>query len=428
MNEKMPTSIRICLYMLKWLVVTAILGGLMGGLSAFFLTSLTWVTNTRLENPWLLFLLPFSGALFAYLYTNYGQNSSRGNNLVIDQGNGGEENIPLRLIPLTLFGTITTHLFGGSVGREGTAVQMGGAIADNLARFFKITKAERDILVISGISAGFSSVFGTPLAGTLFGLEVLSIGRVRTEALFPSFFAALFANLVTESFGIVHTHYPMGEIPAWSVGLFFKLLIAGIIFGVMGWVFSRSIVYLKGLYARWFVNPVLRNFIGGAVVVLVAVLLQNQRYLGLSLPLLEDAFTGQAHLFDFVGKLGFTVLSLGAGFQGGEVTPLFEIGATLGATLAQILHLSIPFLAGLGFIGVFSGATNTPVACFVMGIELFGGQAAIYFFMICLVSFMCSGNNGIYSAQQVVVEKGILFLPITERIRARRKNHSTDKK
>ncbi|EOH86198.1 voltage-gated chloride channel family protein [Enterococcus villorum] len=414
MENQLSDPLRIVVYMAKWLLITFILGIFMGSLSAFFLNSLTFVTNVRLAFPWLLLLLPISGGIFAFLYNAYGKNAARGNNLVIDQGNGGEENIPLRLIPLTLFGTITTHLFGGSVGREGTAVQMGGALAENFARLIQLNKLERELLVISGISAGFSSVFGTPLAGTLFGLEVLAIGKVRTEAIFPSFFAALFANFVTESFGVKHIHYDMGSIPTWNVALFFKLLIAGIAFGLIGWVFSRSIVFLKGWYAKRMPNPVIRNFIGGAIVVLVAVVLQTQRYLGLSLPLLEEAFNGTAHFYDFIGKLGFTVLSLGAGYQGGEVTPLFEIGATLGAALAPILHVSIPFLAGLGFIGVFSGATNTPIACFIMGIELFGGQAASYFFMVCLVSFMCSGNSGIYSAQKVEVKKGILFLPIME--------------
>lgn len=412
MDQRLLSPFKIGTYMVKWLVITACLGVLMGGLSAFFLNSLTVVTDLREAHTWLLYLLPVSGALFAFLYQRYGGNASRGNNLVIDQGNGGEEKIPLRLIPLTLFGTITTHLFGGSVGREGTAVQMGGALAENLARGLKLSPIKREVLVISGISAGFSSVFGTPLAGTLFGLEVLAIGKMRTEAIFPSFFAALFANFVTERIGVTHILYKMGEIPGWSPALFGKLMVAGIAFGIIGWVFSRSIVFLKKWYLKWFKHPITRNFIGGGIVVVVAMILQTQRYLGLSLPLLQDAFDGKAHAYDFIGKLGFTVLSLGAGYQGGEVTPLFEIGATLGATLAPILHVSIPFLAALGFIGVFSGATNTPIACFVMGIELFGGEAASFFFMICLISFMCSGNNGIYSAQKVMIKKGILFLPM----------------
>ncbi|MBO0439343.1 chloride channel protein [Candidatus Enterococcus ikei] len=412
MKSELKTPINIGLYITKWLTISLLIGLIMGALSAFFLKSLDTVTQIRLDNPWLLFLLPVSGAIFAFLYRKYGGNAIRGNNLVIDQANGEQEAIPLRLIPLTLFGTITTHLFGGSVGREGTAVQMGGTVADAVGRLFRLDKIEREIVVISGISAGFSSVFGTPLAGTIFGLEVLMLGRLRSDGLFPSFFAAFFANIVTESFGVTHTHYGMGHIPDWSLMLFIKIIIAGICFGLVGWLFSRSIVFLKKVYANWFKDVVLRNFVGGAIVVATMFILQTQRYLGLSLPLLKDAFNGESHWFDFLGKLFFTVLSLGAGFQGGEVTPLFEIGATLGSSLAMIFHLSVPFLAGLGFIGVFSGATNTPIACFIMGIELFGSDAALFFFMICLISYMCSGNAGIYSAQKVEVEKGVLFLPI----------------
>jgi H+/Cl- antiporter ClcA len=410
---KMP--IKMSIHMVKWLIISALIGSIMGALSAFFLKSLEIVTTIRLEHSWLLFLLPVSGAIFAFLYQRYGGNAIRGNNLVIDQANGEQENIPLRLIPLTLFGTLTTHLFGGSVGREGTAVQMGGTVANAVGRVFHLEKLEREIVIISGISAGFSSVFGTPLAGTLFGLEVLMIGRIRSEAIFPSFFAAFFANLVTESFGVTHTHYDMGQIPAWTVSLFVKVFAAGICFGFAGWLFSRSIVWIKKFYAAHLQNVVLRNFIGGIVVVIAVFILQTQRYLGLSLPLLKDAFNGDSYWFDSVGKLFFTVLSLGAGYQGGEVTPLFEIGATLGSSLAVVFHLSVPFLAGLGFIGVFSGATNTPIACFIMGIELFGSEAAVFFFMICLVSYMCSGNTGIYAAQRVGAEKGVLFLPLWTR-------------
>lgn len=422
MKKELNMPLKVSIYMVKWLMIASLIGLVMGTLSTFFLKSLDIVTQIRVDNSWLLFLLPVSGAIFAFLYKKFGGNSIRGNNLVIDQANGEQENIPLRLIPLTLFGTITTHLFGGSVGREGTAVQMGGTVADTIGRLFKLNKIEREIVIISGISAGFSSVFGTPLAGTLFGLEVLVIGRLRSDGLFPSFFAAIFANFVTESLGITHTHYAMGPIPEWSLLIFTKIIVAGICFGLVGWLFSRSIVWVKTIYTKLFANVVLRNFIGGIIVVVAVFIFKTQRYLGLSLPLLKDAFYGENHWFDFIGKLFFTVLSLGAGYQGGEVTPLFEIGATLGSSLALILHLSIPFLAGLGFIGVFSGATNTPIACFIMGIELFGSEAALYFFMICLISYMCSGNAGIYSAQRVEVEKGVLFLPIWTNWRNKKRN------
>lgn len=412
MKKEIEGFIKVGLYMLKWLGISIIIGIFMGILSTFFLASLNALTTYRLSNSWIILLLPFSGALFAFLYKNYGQKAIYGNNLVINEANGGNDRIPFRLLPLTLFSTLGSHLFGASVGREGTAVQMGGAVTDSLARLFRLNKTEREIIIISGISAGFSAVFGTPLAGTIFALEVLVLGRVRSEAIFPSFFSAFFANAVAEFLGIQHGHYVMGAVPAWTVSLFFKLFLAGICFGLVGWLFSRSLVQIKRVYTLWIKDPVVRNFIGGCVIVGLVLLTHSQRYLGISLNLLDEAFLGTNFGFDFIGKLLFTVLSLGAGYQGGEVTPLFEIGATLGSSLASIFHLSAPFLAALGFIGVFSGATNTPIACFIMGIELFGSDAALFFFMISLVSYMCSGNSGIYSAQKVEVKKGILFLPV----------------
>lgn len=392
-------------YFVKWLGVSLCVGIPMGGLSAFFLKSLALVTSWRIQQPWLLFLLPVAGLLFGFLYHRYGANAKRGNNLVIEQGNGGKEKIPLRLIPLTLFGTLSTHLFGGSVGREGTAVQMGGSVADFWSRLFHLAPSDREIMIVSGMSAGFGSVFGTPLAGTIFALEVLVVGRIRTEALVPAFFSSLVANYVTEALGVVHTHYVMGTAPTFTWLLIGKLIIAGILFGLTGWLFAHSISWLKQFYARVITSPAWRNAAGGAVVVLFVLLFHGERYTGLSTQLLADAFKGEAHFFDFISKLFYTALSLGAGFQGGEVTPLFEIGATLGADLAKLFQISVPFLAGLGFIGVFSGATNTPIACFIMGIELFGGENALYFFLICVVAFFASGRSTIYGSQFFIKEK-----------------------
>lgn len=399
----------ICFYSIKWFLITSILGILIGSVTAFFLTSLTWVSTQQLNYSWLLFLLPFGGALISFLYEKFGKNAISGNNLVIDQANGGETPIPLRLTPLTLFGTLTTHLLGGSAGREGTAIQMGGSIAEYLGHWLHISKVNRKILIICGISGGFSAVFGTPLAGTIFALEVLALGLIRHEALLPSFLSAFFSNLVVEAYGVTHVRYAMTLAPEQSISLFLKVVLAGIFFGFTGLIFSKSIVLIKKYYTQWMPNPVIRSFFGGFVIILFVLVINNRSYLGLSLPLLEQAFNGTSHPFDFLGKLIFTVFTLGAGFQGGEVTPLFEIGATLGSSLAPLLYLPVGFMAGLGFIGVFTGATNTPIACFIMGIELFGSENAVYLFIICVISYVFSGNSGIYSSQKIVIKKGDLF-------------------
>lgn len=398
------------LYFIKWLVLGSSVGALAGLASAVFLTSLNWATETRMAHSWLLYLLPVAGAIISFFYFKFGKNADKGNNLVIEQANGAiEEAIPLRMIPLVLMGTLATHLFGGSAGREGTAVQMGGALANQVAKWFKLVKNERSILLICGISAGFSSVFGTPLAGTLFGAEVLVIGLMRRDALFPSFVAAFVGNLVTLSFGIQHHSYAIGIIPELSVLLLLKVLVATILFGLTGLLFSRLVHFFKKTYQSLFKNPMLKSFVGGLVIILFTFMVGNQKYAGLSLELIDQAFAGVSGAFDFIWKLLFTALTLGAGFQGGEVTPLFDIGATLGSSLAHLMTLPPAFMAALGFIGVFAAATNTPIACFIMGIELFGSEGAVFLFISCLISYLCSGHLSIYSAQQIGMPKNQLF-------------------
>lgn len=383
----------------KWLGVTLLIGTGIGSLSAFFLTSLNFVTKIREANNWLILFLPLAGLLFTWLYIHFGGEASRGNNLVIDQANGGSESVPWQMMPLTLFGTISSHLFGGSVGREGTAVQMGGVIAEYVGKLWQIEKSDRYLLMMCGISGGFSSVFGTPLAGTVFSLEVLAIGKLSTKGLVPSLMTALIANQVTTLWGVGHTRYEMGVVPDTTFRLIFLICLFAIIFGLVSRLFSRSIVWLKEIYLIFIPNPLWRVVVGSVMILILVAFFQTSRYLGLSLPLLTDAFNGQQQTFDFINKLVFTVFSLGAGFQGGEVTPLFEIGATLGSSLAQLTAIPIGFVAALGFVGVFSGATNTPLACFVMGIELFGNSGAVWFLVVCVISNLFSGPEGIYSAQ-----------------------------
>ena len=388
-----------------WVTVSSLIGMGMGVLSAFFLKSLAVVTAIREVNPWLLLGLPLIGMATVFCYERFGGESKRGNNLVIERANGGMEKVPLQLIPLTLFGTIATHLFGGSVGREGTAVQMGGALAEKIAALFKLGPLDKEIAIICGISGGFSSVFGTPLAGCLFALEVLCIGKLRTTALVPSVITAFVAYGTTVLLKVSHTHYQVGELPKFSIQLLLKLLVCAILFGLVSRLFSWGIRQLKATYAKFINNPILRIGFGAAVVLILVFVMGTTRYNGLSLPLLEEAFSGEHHTWDFLNKLILTVFSLGAGFQGGEVTPLFEIGATLGATLAQVLAIPVGFVAALGFIGVFAGATNTPIACFVMGVELFGGDMAVWLLPICVISYFVSGQVGIYSSQQHATTK-----------------------
>lgn len=399
--------------LLKWTLLGGGVGILAGTASAFFLESLDYVTGVRLDHPWLLFLLPLGGALVSYLYMKFGGSSGKGNNLILEQINNGNETIPLRMAPLVLFGTLVTHLFGGSAGREGTAVQMGGSLAEWFGRALRVSPADRRILLICGISGGFGSIFGTPLAGTVFGLEVLAIGLISHEALIPAFVASFIGNLVTTEFwGVSHIHYHIGTVPALTAVVVLKVVIASVLFGLASTLFSELTHALKRWYTKLFKNPMLKSAVGGLVVIALVYIVGTRDYLGLGIPLIQQSFTELVTPFAFLGKLVFTSLTLGAGFQGGEVTPLFAIGATLGNALSGFLHLYAPFLAGLGFIAVFCGAANTPIACFLMGIELFGSEAAIYMFIACLISYLFSGHTGIYTSQQIGTSKSaILRIP-----------------
>lgn len=391
--------------LLKWIVLGGLVGILTGSASALFLASLEWATNTRTSHSWLLWLLPVGGAVVSYLYLKFGKDSSKGNNLILEQIHEGNGTIPFRMAPLVLFGTIVTHLFGGSAGREGTALQMGGSLSEWIGKVFRLDPIDRKIILICGISSGFASVFGTPLAGTVFGLEVLVIGLVRYNALVPCFIASFVGDKVTTAWGIHHTHYQMGEVPDFSSLLLLKVVFASVLFGLAGLLFSELTRRLKAFFTQVFKNPVMKSFCGGFIIIGMVYLFGTRDYLGLGIPLIQQSFSESVAPSTFLLKTIFTSVTLGAGFQGGEVTPLFAIGSTLGSALAHYLQLSAPFLAAIGFISVFSGATNTPIACFIMGIELFGAEGAVYMFIGCIISYLFSGHTGIYTSQRIGVSK-----------------------
>lgn len=397
-------------YTCYWLLVSAIVGLCVGSASAFFLVSLSWVTQFREENLWIIAFLPLGGLLIGLSYHYWGKDVVKGNNQIIDEILIPQNIISIRMTPLVLFGTIATHFFGGSAGREGTAVQMGSSIADQFTKLLRLKQRDRKILLIMGISAGFASVFGTPLAGAVFALEVLVVGRIRYDAILPSFLAAILADYVCSGlWGVHHTHYQIPFVPPMNPAHLLWAVIAGLLFGLAGMLFAKACIFWAAFFKKVISWAPLRPVVGGVFIALSVWAIGTTKYIGLGVPTIIDAFQEPLPLYDFLAKILYTSFTLGAGFKGGEVTPLFFTGATLGNALAYIIPLPMALLAGMGFVGVFSGATNTPLACTLMGIELFGVEAGVFLAVACVTAYLFSGHSGIYSSQIVGSPKHLLF-------------------
>ena len=395
----------------KWAAILACLAIVAGSASAFFLWALDAVTRVRFDKPWLLYLLPVAGLGIGLLYHLYGKSAVAGNNLIIDEIHRPAGGVPARMAPLVLAGTLITHLFGGSAGREGTAIQMGGSIAAAFARHLRLDAGRVRILLMAGVAAGFGSIFGTPVAGAVFALEVLVVGRVQYDALVPCFFASLLADWTCHAWGIHHTAYTVavaGLAP--DLALVAKVMLAAAAFGLAARLFAVFSHRLADAFRTRVPRDELRPVIGGIIVIGLVFLAGTDDYLGLGV--LADSpgaitlpamFTsGEIPAGAWAWKLLFTVVTLSSGFKGGEVTPLFFIGAGLGNFLAGVLGAPVDLFAALGFVAIFAGATKTPIASTLLGMELFGAGNGLYLATACIVAYRCSGVRGIYSSQRVV--------------------------
>ncbi|MEO7978969.1 chloride channel protein [Flavobacterium sp.] len=407
MNFKKLKDIFLAIF--KWVSICVLIGFFSGSASAFFLVSLEFVTQFRIQHDWIIWFLPIGGLLIGFFYYYWGESVVKGNNLLLEEYENPKEVIPFKMAPLVLLGTLLTHLFGGSAGREGTAVQMGVAIADQFTKIFNLNNSERKTLIILGISSGFASVFGTPLAGAIFALEVVYFSKINFKSIVLSLLVAFAAYFTVELWQVKHTHYSISVVPEFSLITLFYTSIIGILSGLAALLFSRSTHFWSSFFSKTINFPPLRPFIGGIILAIAIAGFGFTKFSGLGVPVIVDSFSNASPWYDFLLKILFTGFTLGAGFKGGEVTPLFFVGAALGSALSLIIPMPIAFLAGLGFVAVFSGATHTPIACTIMGMELFGIGPGIFLAIACTIAYFSSGSVGIYKSQIVKGAKYKLY-------------------
>ncbi len=390
----------------KWMVLGAFVGVLCGAGSALFLWLLQRATDFRTGNEVIIYTLPIAGLILGWLYERFGHSIKAGNNLVIDTIHDEGPEIPLRMAPMVLIGTVLTHLFGGSAGREGTAVQMGASLTDWLSHRLKLDPRLRRQLLAAGVAGGFGSVFGTPVAGAVFGLEFIVLGRIEYGGLLPALIASVVGDMITRGLGITHQHYQTPVNLPLTPLLLAKWFVFAIAVAITTAAFIELTHFLKKHGERSVPRLPVRMFIGGALVVGLWKLSGTSDFLGLGLPTIVRSFEDRSlPTYTFAAKLVFTAVTLGAGFIGGEVTPLFFIGAALGNVLAQLLGLPLSLGAGVAMAAVFAASSNTPLALSIMAMELLGANVFPHVVIVCVLAYLFTGHRSIYGSQRLLHDK-----------------------
>ena len=385
--------------------MSALSGVLSGVAAAAFLILLEWATQARDAHPIIIWALPLAGLAVGWIYHHHGREVSGGSNLILDEIHDPKKLIPVRMAPFVLVGTVLTHLFGGSAGREGTAVQMGASLSDQLTRFFRIEPEERKILLVAGAGAGFGAAIGAPWAGAIFGMEVINVGRLRLFAWWECLVASFVGYYTAELVGARHSVFPAFETSGFDLKTAFFVALAGIIFGLSVVAFVHGTHFIESLHKKFVSYSPLKPLIAGVVLVVLYRLEGSYRFVGLGIPEIQAAFHAPS-TFSVAGfKAFFTALTIGSGFKGGEFVPLVFVGATLGSALALVFPVSFQLLASVGFVAVFAGAANTPIACSIMAVEIFGTHIAPYAVIGCFASYYASGHHGIYKTQKIHARK-----------------------
>ncbi len=391
----------------RWILLACLVGSIAGFLGSSFFLLLKLITEYRMENSWTLYFLPIGGIAIIALYHLIMKKPDKGTNLALDAIHFGAR-VPIRRIPLIYFATLITHFFGGSAGREGAALQMGASLGDGFSRIFHLKESDKKILIICSMSACFSAVFGTPLSASIFAMEIVTVGVIYYVALVPCVVASLISHGIAHYFfGISTEIYPVSKIPPMNIPNFlWTILLAGLC-GLLSILFCVSLRFGRLLYKRCIKNDYLRAITGAILVILLTLLVGNRDYNGAGLFVIKRCFTDPDSIsaFAFLLKIIFTVITLGAGFKGGEIVPSFFIGACFGCLFGKITGLETSLCSAIGMGSVFCGATNAPIASLLICFEMFGFEGMPYYLLAIAISYNLSGYFGLYKSQKFAYSK-----------------------
>ncbi|MBR6729202.1 MAG: chloride channel protein [Clostridia bacterium] len=390
--------------LVKWIVIAVLVGIVGGVLGSLFHESIDIVTDIRFEHRWVMYLLPVGGLLIAGMYHFFHKKGHIDTNRVLESVRT-EEKVPLVMAPMIFISTVITHFLGGSAGREGAALQLGGSIGYNLGRLFRLNKQDMHVVVMSGMSAVFAALFGTPLTAAFFALEVTCVGVFHYVGLVPCILSAAVASRISLLFGLSPVHFSGIVFPAFSAKLLLQVVILAVLCALVSILFCWTIEKCEGLMEEFLPNRYVRVLAGSAVIILLTVLLGSSDYNGAGMEVITRALQGEARPEAFLLKIIFTAITISAGFKGGEIVPAFFIGSTFGCVCGTILGLDSGFSAALGFVALFCGVVNCPVASVLLALEVFGAEEILVFAIVCGVSYMMSGYFGLYKSQTILYSK-----------------------
>ena len=388
----------------KWILIGIFTGLVVGAVGIAFSYAMSWATTMRYTYRWLLFCLPLGGVLIVSWYYLFKDLNDPGTNLVISAIHSDDE-LPLRMAPLIFISTLITHLFGGSAGREGAALQMGGSIGNALGKLFRFDEKDKHVMIMCGMSAAFSALFGTPMAAAILPMEMVSVGIMYYIALVPCVISSLVAHGIAVSFGISGSLFSLGSIPDFGILPAIKISFLAVLSALVSIIFCIMLHKSEELYKRFFNNAYLRIFIGGCIIIVLTLLVGNHNYNGAGTDVIRQCIHGNVIPVAFLLKMLFTALTLGAGYKGGEIVPTLFVGASFGCLFGNLMNFSPSLCSAVGMTAVFCGVTNCPITSLLISFELFGYEGMPYFLLATALSYMLSGYFGLYRSQKIVYSK-----------------------